>query len=82
MGGLDVLVFTAGVGENSPEIRATVCEGLGFLGIDSGSGGQREGARRNADISAARLSGEGAGDATDEERVIADETVAVVTRGR
>ncbi len=33
MGGLDVLVFTAGVGENSPDIRARVCEGLGFLGI-------------------------------------------------
>ena len=34
MGGLDALVFTAGVGENSPEIRAAVCEGLSFLGIE------------------------------------------------
>ena len=34
MGGLDVLVFTAGVGENSAEIRAAACEGLGFLGIE------------------------------------------------
>ena len=34
MGGLDVLAFTAGVGENSPEIRAAVCEGLSFLGIE------------------------------------------------
>ena len=33
MGGLDALVFTAGVGENSPEIRELVCDGLGFLGI-------------------------------------------------
>lgn len=34
MGGIDALVFTAGVGENSASTRATVCEGLGFLGIE------------------------------------------------
>jgi len=33
MGGLDVLVFTAGIGENSPLIREKCCEGLEFLGI-------------------------------------------------
>ena len=33
MGGVDVLVFTAGVGENSSPTRAAVCEGLEFLGI-------------------------------------------------
>ena len=33
MGGVDVLVFTAGVGENSIPTRAAVCEGLDFLGI-------------------------------------------------
>jgi acetate kinase len=31
--GLDVLVFTAGVGENSPEVRAAACNGLDFVGI-------------------------------------------------
>ena len=31
--GLDVLVFTAGVGENSPDIRAASCEAFGFLGL-------------------------------------------------
>ncbi|MBS0292667.1 MAG: acetate/propionate family kinase [Rhodanobacteraceae bacterium] len=31
LGGLDLLVFTAGVGEHSPEIRRRVCESLGFL---------------------------------------------------
>ncbi|MGV0028508.1 acetate kinase [Phormidesmis priestleyi] len=31
--GLDVLVFTAGVGENSPEVRAAACEGFEFLGL-------------------------------------------------
>ncbi len=33
MGGLDAVVFTAGLGENSPESRAAICEGLEFLGI-------------------------------------------------
>ncbi len=30
---LDALIFTAGVGENSPEIRSAVCDGLAFLGL-------------------------------------------------
>jgi acetate kinase len=34
LGGLDTLVFSAGIGENCPSIRARICEGLGFLGID------------------------------------------------
>jgi len=33
MGGVDCLVFTAGIGENSAEVRAAACESLEFLGI-------------------------------------------------
>src|SRR5271169_1376714 len=33
LGGIDALVFTAGVGENSPDVRAAACSTLGFLGI-------------------------------------------------
>jgi len=33
MGGVDAIVFTAGIGENSIETRAEVCEGLEFLGV-------------------------------------------------
>ncbi len=33
LGGLDAVVFAAGVGENSATLRASVCEGLGFLGV-------------------------------------------------
>lgn len=33
LGGLDMLVFTAGVGENNPVIRERVCRRLGFLGV-------------------------------------------------
>ncbi len=34
LGGLDALVFTAGVGEHSPQVRTDVCARLGFLGIE------------------------------------------------
>ena len=33
MGGVDVVVFTAGVGENAPETRAHILHGLEFMGI-------------------------------------------------
>jgi acetate kinase len=33
VGGLDVLVFTAGIGENSPEVRGVTCDNLEFLGV-------------------------------------------------
>ena len=34
LGGLDTLVFSGGIGENSAEIRSRICEGLQFLGIE------------------------------------------------
>ena len=34
LGGLDTLVFTGGIGENSDIIRTRICDGLGFLGVD------------------------------------------------
>ncbi len=33
LGGLDTLVFSGGIGENAPQIRARICGGLDFLGI-------------------------------------------------
>jgi acetate kinase len=33
LGGIDALVFTAGIGENSPEIRGRICEASAWLGI-------------------------------------------------
>ena len=46
MNGADALIFTGGIGENSAEIRARVCDGLGALGmaIDpaANSAGSRE----------------------------------------
>jgi acetate kinase len=34
LGGADALVFTGGIGENSAEIRARICEGLGWMGVE------------------------------------------------
>jgi acetate kinase len=34
LGGLDTLVFAGGIGENAPLVRARICEGLSFLGIE------------------------------------------------
>jgi acetate kinase len=34
LGGLDTLVFAGGIGENAPLVRARICEGLGFLGVE------------------------------------------------
>ncbi len=42
LGGVDALVFTAGVGENSPDVRAAVCDNFAFLGLrlDQGKNAQ------------------------------------------
>jgi acetate kinase len=48
LGGLDVLVFTGGVGENSPPIRARAADGLGFLGVEVDA--RNDDASRDAEI--------------------------------
>jgi acetate kinase len=52
LGGVDALVFTAGVGENSLEVRAAVCDNLAFLGLrlDPGKNAQSP-LENDADIS-------------------------------
>jgi acetate kinase len=49
IGGIDALVFTAGVGENSPEIRAAVCGGLECLGLELDASANTE-RRPDADV--------------------------------
>lgn len=50
MGGLDALVFTAGIGENSPQIRAMIAERLNWLGVKIDAGAN---AAKGFDIAAA-----------------------------
>jgi acetate kinase len=46
LGGIDGLVFTAGIGENSPEIRKRICEASRWLGVDLDDDANRRGALR------------------------------------
>jgi acetate kinase len=38
LGGIDALIFTGGIGENSPGVRHRICQKLAFLGIDLNDG--------------------------------------------
>jgi acetate kinase len=80
MGGLDLLVFTAGVGENDPQMRAAICEGLEFLGISLDATANAATRQVEKDISAAGSAVQVLVIPTDEEALIADETVAVIGR--
>jgi acetate kinase len=79
MGGADALVFTGGIGENSAEVRARVCEGLGWMGVElDPSSNEATTARREGLISR-----EGSRLAvyvipTDEELLIARDTVRLI----
>ena len=76
LGGLDALVFTAGVGENSAVVRAAAVDGLGFIGLEL------DPALNAATASEARVISRGAVPVlvvpTNEELQIARETVAVL----
>lgn len=79
LGGADALVFTGGIGENSPEIRARVCEGLGWMGVELDAAlneshtNRREGlvSRKDSRLAVYVIP-------TDEELLIARDTVRVV----
>jgi acetate kinase len=53
LGGLDAVVFTAGVGERSPAIRERVCARLGFVGVELDAQANAA-ATPDADVAAAR----------------------------
>lgn len=68
LGGLDGVVFTAGIGEHSPEIRARVCAQAAWLGLEIDAAANRQGGpnigKRDARVAILAVS-------TDEEIVIA-----------
>ena len=51
LGGVDGLVFTAGIGENSPEIRERICDASAWLGVELNDSANRD---RASEISTAR----------------------------
>ena len=79
LGGADALCFAGGIGENSPEVRAQICEGLEFLGVrmDGSANDSTVGGREG------KISPDGAAPQvwvipTDEELLIARDTWRVV----
>jgi acetate kinase len=78
LGGIDALVFTAGIGENAPAIRARICDGLGFLGIQVDAALN---AANAPEISAPGVTTRVLVRATDEEGMIARHVLALLQRG-
>ena len=79
MGGVDIITFTAGVGENGPDMRESICEGLGFLGVHvDHEKNQVRG--KETDISAADSTVKVYVIPTNEELMIARDTLALVTK--
>lgn len=77
MGGLDMLVFTGGIGENSAMIREQCCEGLKFLGIAIS---RRCNSQRHRVISKAKSKVKVKVIATDEAAVMAIHTKAIINK--
>ncbi|MBP5416777.1 MAG: acetate kinase [Clostridiales bacterium] len=77
MGGVDVIAFTAGIGENTDYIRAAACEGLEFMGVKIDPS-KNNGVRSEAVISADDSKVTVAIIPTNEELAIAQETEELV----
>jgi acetate kinase len=78
MGGIDVIVFTAGIGENSPLIRQMVCDGLEKLGIAIDPEKNISGNKKCCEIQNDQSRVKILVIPTDEERAIARETFKVL----
>lgn len=76
LGGVDVLIFTAGIGENSAEIREMICENLAFLGIQID---QEENQKNNKKISSSESAVQVLVVETNEELMIARDTFNLIT---
>ena len=78
MGGADAVVFTGGIGENSPDVRARICSGMEWVGLRIDADKNNQAVGREAQISAddSRLLAYAI--PTDEELLIARDTVRVI----
>ena len=79
MGGLDVLIFTGGIGENNPRIRAEVCGRLKFMGIEIDHVSNRTTGETKV-VSGDKSCVKVLAVLTDEEFVIASDTYEIITR--
>jgi len=83
IGGLDVLIFTGGIGQGSAGVRSLACQGLDYMGISIDEDRNREAAgfEQVTDISKADAAVRVLVIPTDEERMIARETLRVIDSG-
>ena len=78
MGGMDAIVFTAGVGENSPLIRRKTCENLEFMGVKLNEKKNEKTSGKEIDISTDDASVRTLVIPTNEELVIAQDTQRII----
>lgn len=78
MGGVDAILFTGGIGENSGETRAEICEGLEFLGVELDE--EKNATRPGKDFKISKGKTEVWIIPTDEEMTIARDTVELVSK--
>ena len=78
MGGADAIVFTGGIGENSPEIRARICEGMEWAGLKIDATKNQQTVAREGLISTDDSKLLAYAIPTDEELLIARDTVRVI----
>ena len=81
LGGLDVLVFTGGVGENSKRVRKITCENMEYLGLSIDSGKNANVSGTEADISSDSSKVKILIVPTNEELIIARDTKRIVEGG-
>lgn len=80
MGGVDAIVFTAGIGENAPRIRALSCAGLEFLGVIIDKERNEKTVKKEGVISAPHSKVKVYCIPTNEELVIARDTYDVISK--
>jgi acetate kinase len=78
MDGADALVFTGGIGENSPEIRERICAGMEWTGLRLDKEKNQSMIGREGEISAGKSQLRAYAIPTDEELLIARDTVRVI----
>jgi acetate kinase len=78
MGGADAVVFTGGIGENSPEVRGRICDGLGWAGLKIDQGRNEQMTGREGQITTDDSSLNAWVIPTDEELLIARDTVRCI----
>lgn len=78
MGGLDALVFTGGIGENCPSVRARICKDLNFLGLELDPEENQAKNRDECDIARTESNVRILVIPTNEERMIARETAQLI----